>query len=44
MNSSWVPEGAVRECLLPLAFLLGIYKCQDYNIRNYNTACCFVWV
>ena len=39
----------VRECLLSFTavsyvFQFAIQKFKDYNIQNYNFACCFVWV
>ena len=38
-----------RECLLPLGaepfvFQFAIQKFKDQDIKNYNFACCFVWM
>jgi len=39
----------VRQCLLLFGaeyfvFQFAIKKYKDYDIQNYNFACCFVWV
>jgi hypothetical protein len=39
----------VTECLLSIGaesfvFQFATQKFKDYNIQNYNSACCFEWV
>ena len=34
----------VRECLQLFGAESFVFQFQDYDIQNYNFACCFVWV